>query len=81
MIEDKSERSVPLDSPMKDRPPGPKDRETESGLIYGRWYGGALQDCGCVGVPEGQHIPGCSKGLCTSTRAVPEATADDTESV
>lgn len=58
---------------VPDRPAGPGERETESGLIYGRWYGGAKQDCpnGCFGVPEGQHVPPCP--LNTSKRAEPEA--------
>jgi len=80
MIEDKSERSAPLESPMKDRPAGPKDRETESGLIYGRWYGGAEQDCPnrCAGLPEGMHVPPCP--LNTSKRAEPEEVEQDADS-
>ncbi len=44
---------------IADRPAGTNDRTLESGLIYGRWYGGAPQDCGCHGVPEGIHVPPC----------------------
>lgn len=64
---------------MADRPAAPNDKVMESGLIYGRWYGGAQQDCGCFGTPEGIHHAGCKKGLCTSSRAaveVPEESAD-----
>ena len=54
---------------IKDRPPGPGERVLDNGLVYGRWYDGAPQDCpnGCHGVPEGQHVPPCS--LNTSQRA------------
>lgn len=56
----------------KDRPPGPHDRVLDNGLVYGRWYGGAPQDCpnSCRGVPEGIHVPPCP--LNTSNRAEPE---------
>ncbi len=53
----------------KDRPPGPTDRVLDNGLVYGRWYGGAPQDCpnACRGLPEGLHVPPCP--LNTSERA------------
>lgn len=54
---------------IKDRPPGPNERVLDNGLVYGRWYGGAPQDCpnSCRGVPEGIHVPPCP--LNTSERA------------
>lgn len=59
-----------------DRPAGPNDRVLESGLVYGRWYGGAPQDCPnrCHNLPEGQHVPPCP--LNTSQRAEPETTEE-----
>ena len=58
-----------------DRPLGPAEHETESGLVYGRWYVGAPQDCPnrCHSLPEGQHVPPCP--LNTSQRAEPEGDA------
>ena len=46
---------------IEDRPAGPNDTVLESGLISGRWYDGAPQDCEnrCHGLPEGQHVPPC----------------------
>lgn len=57
---------------IADRIAGPKDRTLESGLIYGRWYGGAPQECGCHGVPEGIHVPPCHLNL--SRRPTTETT-------
>lgn len=61
---------------IKDRPPGPNERVLDNGLVYGRWYGGAPQECGCHGVPEGIHVPPCP--LNTSKRAEPEEAAEET---
>lgn len=56
----------------KDRPAGPGERVLDNGLVYGRWYGGAPQDCpnGCFNLPEGQHVPPCE--LNTSRYPKPE---------
>lgn len=68
-----SKKKAKQDTPIrKDRPAGKNDRELDNGLIYGRWYGGAMQNCGCHSVPEGMHHPGCEMGLCTTKRAEPE---------
>lgn len=64
---------------IADRPAGPHDKKLESGLIYGRWYGGAVQNCGCFNTPEGIHHAGCKHGLCTSERAAVEAPEETRE--
>lgn len=46
---------------IEDRPAGLNDTVLDSGLVAGRWYDGAPQDCPnrCKGLPEGQHVPPC----------------------